>query len=68
MQKIRKILRAVSEIFKDGRTDQRTDMGDYIGPSRVNPGSKKIVPFGAVLDNCRFVQGDLEFSLVQNKL
>ena len=44
MQKIRKILRVVSEIFKDGRTngptDGRTDMGDYIGPSRVNPGSK----------------------------
>ena len=44
MQKIRKILRAVSEIFKDGlrtTTDGlRTDMGDYIGPSRVNPGSK----------------------------
>ena len=42
MQKIKKILRAVSEIFKDGpRTDGRTDMGDYIGPPRVNPGSKK---------------------------
>ena len=48
MQKIRKILRAVSEIFKDGRTDGptdgrtngRTDMGDYIGPPWVNPGSK----------------------------
>ena len=39
MQKIRKILRAVSEIFKDGL---RTDMGDYIGPSRVNPGSKMV--------------------------
>ena len=43
MQKIQKILRAVSEIFKDGlrtTTDGlRTDMGDYIGPSRVNPGS-----------------------------
>ena len=36
MQKIRKILRVVSEIFKDGRTD----MGYYIGPSLVNPGSK----------------------------
>ena len=48
MQKIRKILRAVSEIFKDGRTngptDGRKDMGDYIGPSRVNPGSKMIIP------------------------
>ena len=44
MQKIRKILRAVSEIFKDGQTngltDGLTDMGDYIGPPRVNPGSK----------------------------
>ena len=42
MQKIRKILRAVSEIFKDGLTDHgpRTDMGDYKGPSRVNPMSK----------------------------
>ena len=42
MQKIRKIV----EIFKDERTtdelrtDGRTDMGDYIGPSRVNQGSK----------------------------
>ena len=35
--KIRKILRAVSEIFKDG---PRTDMSDYIGPPLVNPGSK----------------------------
>jgi len=49
MQKIRKILRAVSEIFKDGRTDhgrmnhgRTTDMGDYIGPPRVNPGSKML--------------------------
>ena len=47
MQKIKKILRAVSEIFKDGlrTTDygpRTTDMGDYIGPSRVNPGSKII--------------------------
>ena len=47
MQKIRKILRAVYEIFKDGPTDGprttdhgQTDMGDYIGPPRVNPGSK----------------------------
>ena len=39
MQKIRKILRAVSEIFKDGRTDHgRTNEGDYYGPNRVNPG------------------------------
>ena len=42
MQKIRKILRAVSEIFKDGRTDYyyglRTDMGDYIGPLSGKPG------------------------------
>ena len=40
MQKIRKILRAVSEIFKDGlRTDGRTtDMGDYIGPLSGKPG------------------------------
>ena len=28
------------EIFKDGRTIGRTDMGDYIGPPRVNLGSK----------------------------
>ena len=44
MQKFRKILRAVFEIFKDGRTTdygRTTDMGDFIGPSRVNPGSKK---------------------------
>ena len=34
MQKIRQILRAVSEIFKDGRTD----MGDYIGPLSGKPG------------------------------
>ena len=44
MQKIGKILRAVSEIFKDGpmdgKKDGRTDMGDYIGPPQVNPGSK----------------------------
>ena len=41
MQKIRKILRVVSEIFKDGPADGRTtDMDDYIGTSRVNPGSK----------------------------
>ena len=44
-KKFKKILRAVSEIFKDGprkdqRTNERTDMGDYIGPSLVNPGSK----------------------------
>ena len=41
MQKIRKILRAVSEIFKDGRTDgllRTTDMGDYIGPLSGKPG------------------------------
>ena len=42
MQKIRKILRAVSEIFKDGRTTDyyglRTDMGDYIGPLSGKPG------------------------------
>ena len=42
MQKIRKILRAVSEIFKDGRTNGRTngltDMGDYIGPLSGTPG------------------------------
>ena len=39
MQKVRKILRVVSGIFKDGPTDgPRTDMGDYIGPSWVNPG------------------------------
>ena len=51
MQKIRKILRAVSEIFKDGPTDGPlttdhgpwTDMGDYIGPSRVNRGSKMLL-------------------------
>ena len=50
MQKFRKILRAVSEIFKDGPTDHgRTDMSDYIGASRVNPGSKNILqrPFEA---------------------
>ena len=41
MQKIRKIRRAVSEIFKDGQTtDGRTDMGDYIGHPRVNQWSK----------------------------
>ena len=42
MQKIRKVLTAVSEIFKDRPwTDQwTTDMGDYIGPPWVNPGSK----------------------------
>ena len=46
MQKIRKIFREVSEIFKDGRTDQRTDgrtwviTSDYIGPPQVNLGSK----------------------------
>ena len=56
MQKIRIILRAVSEIFKDGRTDHRltdgrTDMGDYIGPSRVNPGSKKILSPIATLND-----------------
>ena len=38
MQKIRKILRAVSEIFKDGRTNGLTDMGDYIGPLSGKPG------------------------------
>ena len=42
MKKIRKILRAVSEIFKDGRTNGRTngltDMGDYIGPLSGTPG------------------------------
>ena len=43
MQKIRKIIRAVSEIFKDGlrttTTDYgRTDMGDYIGPLSGKPG------------------------------
>ena len=41
MQKNRKILRAVSEIFKDGRTNGRTngltDMGDYIGPLSGKP-------------------------------
>ena len=47
MQNIRKILRAVSEIFKDGPqtdgpTDGRTDMGDYIGSPRVKLGSKII--------------------------
>ena len=41
MQTIRKILRAVSEIFKDGRTNKpQTDMGDYIGPPWVNRGPK----------------------------
>ena len=49
MQKIRKILRAVSEIFKDGRTDYyyelRTDMGDYIGPLSGKPGvQNKVSP------------------------
>ena len=48
MQKFRKIFTAVSEIFKDGPQTNRpwTDMGDYIGPSWVNPGSKmfKIIP------------------------
>ena len=43
-QKIKQILKAVSEIFKDERTnrqmDQLTDMGDYIGPPWVNAGSK----------------------------
>ena len=42
MQKFRKILRAVSEIFKDGllRTTYgpRMDMGDYIGPLSGKPG------------------------------
>ena len=44
--KIRKILRAVSEIFKDGPTDGRTDHGQTNGQGRllrtprVNPGSK----------------------------
>ena len=46
MQKIRKILRAVSEIFKDGRTDYyyglRTDMGDYIGPLSGKPGVQNV--------------------------
>ena len=50
MQKIRKILRAVSEIFKDGRTTDglptdyglRTDMGDYIGPLSGKPGVQNI--------------------------
>ena len=36
MQKIRKNQWAVSEIFKDGRTDK----GDYNGPHRVNLVSK----------------------------
>ena len=48
MQKIRKILRAVSEIFKDGlrTTDYyyglRTDMGDYIGPLSGKPGVQNV--------------------------
>ena len=42
MQKIRKILRAVSEIFNNGPwTDGRTaDIGDYIGPLWINQGPK----------------------------
>ena len=60
LQKIRKILRAVSEIFKDGprttdgRTDhwprtmdhwpRTTDIGDYIGPLRINWGPISIQP------------------------
>ena len=51
MQKIRKILRAVSEIFKDGRTTTtdyglRTDMGDYIGPLSGKPGVQNNYLFG----------------------
>ena len=45
MQKIRKNQWEVSEIFKDGLTDGRTnrltDKGDYHGPHLVNPRSKK---------------------------
>ena len=40
MQKIRKNQWVVFKIFKDGRTDGRTDKGDYYRPHRVNPGSK----------------------------
>ena len=40
MQSFRKIVRAVSEVFKDWRT---TDMG--VGPLRVNPGSKTFQEF-----------------------
>ena len=48
MQKIRKILRTVSEIFKDGllqtTTDGlRTDMGDYIGPLSGKPGVQNAI-------------------------
>ena len=45
MQKIRKVLRAVSEIFKDGlRTDGRTtDMGDYIGPLSGKSGVQNVI-------------------------
>ena len=40
-KKLEKSLEWSLEIFKDGLTEgSRADMGDYIGPSRVNPGSK----------------------------
>ena len=40
MHKTRKSQLTVSEIFKDGRTDWRTNKGDYYGPHQVNPRSK----------------------------
>ena len=53
MQKVRKILRAVSEIFTDGRTNgPQTDMSDYIGPPSVNPGSN-IIPFISIPQMCK---------------
>ena len=46
MQKIRKILRAVSEIFKDGLTDsltdRRFDKSDYIGHIGIEQGPKLV--------------------------
>ena len=34
-------IKTVRAVFEDIRTDeQTTEMGDYIGPPRVNPGSK----------------------------
>ena len=61
MKKIRKILRAVSEIFKDGRTNGRTngltDMGDYIGPLSGTPGVQK-ERGGGMKRKCLLKRGD----------
>ena len=75
MQKIRKILRAVSEIFKDGlrTTDYyyglRTDMGDYIGPPRINWGPINItnapkMGFSPICDPPRFFFRNRALSLL----